>query len=75
MLVVDFVVFKSYDQLDLAINQKYIMAKKRVAYFYDEDVGNFHYGNVLFVVTVPGMACLLCFELILLYISTCFEST
>ena len=51
------------------------MAKKRVAYFYDEDVGNFHYGNVLFVVTVPGMACLLCFELILLYISTCFEST
>ena len=24
------------------------MSKKRVAYFYDEDVGNFHYGEFLF---------------------------
>lgn len=23
------------------------MSKKRVAYFYDEDVGNFHYGGYL----------------------------
>ena len=23
------------------------MSKKRVAYFYDEDVGNFHYGECL----------------------------
>ena len=23
------------------------MSKKRVAYFYDEDVGNFHYGEYL----------------------------
>lgn len=40
--------FMNYDWPEIKISDRAAMSKKRVAYFYDEDVGNFHYGEFLF---------------------------